>query len=610
MAIRYVTQDVYDQIADLTKQKGINAAATVKGDTATADQAHAAADASRNWLTSYGYGDIVDDFAHKDYTGAKATLANYAVAPATGSGSSAGGTTSGGTTGNGNYSVGSSSPMAKASKTAAGIIKGMLGGKSSVDGTTSGNNNVTAPAASGSTVPATVNNGGIAPGAGALAGAYDIGSDAKTALKQRTAASAEYDRRKAAGQDPSGLATATQDYIVGNMSDADRAVTDHMDAEGKQRYIDAVYIDSPTETFDRNNKAMRSEGQTSMDFYRGMYDPSYGQNIRDYYNVYGQAVGTQAAQGTAAENGGNLDSFSQYNRAVTDLSYRNAAQRAIQAERDGYAQGWATMYTPWASSLNQGATAYGDYVNTANKLIADYDIALKQIESGERQANVAAELQKYGYDQQAAAQMAQLEADQAKAELEAAIQREQIKSNEAIAYKGYDAQIRTAEIGAGKTGSSGGGNGSGGDGSGSGVGNDDAVESNGTFDRMLAEGVTPERAYSYLIDAGNSATAAERLADDYEDVYNDYQDAIKAENIKKKQAEAGQIASNSGVYYESQIKRKLGADRVAELGQYAQNLTDMYNRGDIDQDGVVASIANDKSLDTTEKNYVYYLLSK
>lgn len=586
MAIRYVTQDVYDKISDITAQKGINAAATVKGDTATADQAHAAAEASRNWLTSYGYGDIVDDFAHKDYTGAKSTLANYAVAPSTGNGSSAGGTTSGGTTGNGNYSVGSSSPIAKASKTAAGIISGMFGGKPSGDGTSGGNNNVTAPAASGSTAPATVNNGGIAPGVGVLGGAYDIGSDAKTALKQRTAASAEYDRRKADGQDPSGLATATQQYIVGNMSDADRAVTDHMDSAGKQRYIDSVYIDSPTETFDRNNKAMRSEGQTSMDFYRGMYDPSYGQHIRDYYNVYGQAAGTQAAQGTAAENGGNLDSFAQYNRAVTDLSYRNAAQRAIQAERDGYAQGWATMYTPWASSLNQGATAYGDYVNNANKLITDYDIALKQIESGERQANVAAEIQKYGYDVQTAAQMAQFEADQAKAELEAAIQREQIKSNEAIADKEYDAKIRTAEIGAGKTGSSGSSGSrksssgtasySGGGSKTTGGDNDNAEDSSGAknstgldaiMQSLMASGAkTENEAYSALRDMGYSQGDSERYSKEYKNYYN---------------------------------------TRSSYLDSYINDINYQFSEGKISVDGVISWVENDKQLSEADKSYIY-----
>lgn len=149
----------------------------------------------------------------------------------------------------------------------------------------------------------------------------------------------------------------------------------------KTDYTPSEAMSSASDTFLRRGDAVSRNIDTMY------FDEDYGKSVRDNYTRYGTAKSGQAAAGTAADNGGNYDSFSNYNRDLTDMQYRIAGDNAVQAMREGYAKGQTQFFDVW-----------GNAVNTSNANFADYDEAVQQIGASERMANADNLVDMYGYD--------------------------------------------------------------------------------------------------------------------------------------------------------------------------------------------------------------------
>lgn len=157
-----------------------------------------------------------------------------------------------------------------------------------------------------------------------------------------------------------------------------------------------------------NNTFLTAQGQRGLDTIYDMYtNPGFGQEIRDMFTAYGGAMGNRAAAGAAAENGGNLDSFAEFNKNATDLGYRLAGENAIQNKRSGFATDYFTKgYDSVANALNTNAVDYYDYVLGQNQIYSDEKKA-----QWEKEANMYGyDVDKYIADREAEATMAEIEA--------------------------------------------------------------------------------------------------------------------------------------------------------------------------------------------------------
>lgn len=200
-----------------------------------------------------------------------------------------------------------------------------------------------------------------------------------------------------------------------------------MNAAEATAYITAnrpVTPKTPEQLTAERDAFMQGQGQRGLDTIQDMYtNPAYGQNIRDKFTAYGGAMGSQAAAKAASDNGGNFDSFSEYNKNATNLAYQLAGENVIQNMRSGYASDYFTKgLIPMSDVLNQNSADYYDYVNIQN-----------DISSKEKQAQWANDTQRYAYDTEAASNKyeidKQYELDMAKLEAEKAASDAQMRMN-------------------------------------------------------------------------------------------------------------------------------------------------------------------------------------
>lgn len=138
------------------------------------------------------------------------------------------------------------------------------------------------------------------------------------------------------------------------------------------------------------HKQISDYGNTYRDNMQKMYfDTDYGKEIRDMFTLYGNQKGNQAAAETAALNGGNLDSFAEYNKGVTDLGYRLAGENAIENMRRGYSDSWTSFLDTWGNKLIDNASNYGDDI-----------VAMYGYDAANEDSRIAADAEKHGWDAQ------------------------------------------------------------------------------------------------------------------------------------------------------------------------------------------------------------------
>ena len=145
---------------------------------------------------------------------------------------------------------------------------------------------------------------------------------------------------------------------------------------------------TPSETFSASADTFLKRGNdVSLNIDTMYFDPDYGKEVKDSYVRYGTKKSGDAAQGVAADNGGNLDSFANFNRDATDMAYRVAGDNAVQRMREGYAQGQTQFFNAW-----------GGAVNTNNANFGNYDATVRGVESTERINNANIGAKKYEID--------------------------------------------------------------------------------------------------------------------------------------------------------------------------------------------------------------------
>ena len=199
---------------------------------------------------------------------------------------------------------------------------------------------------------------------------------------------------KAGGTEYNNMRKSAQPYYeeLGGIDPSLAAMAQGMDAQQLRTYLDknnpAKTDYTPSQAFSAASDTFLKRGDDISRNIDTMYfDPTYGSEIRENYTKYGGAKAKQAAANAASGNGGNFDSFSEYNKNATDLSYRIAGDNAIQAMREGYANGQTKLFDVWGNTVNTSNTAFGDY-----------DIGKRSIESAERIADMEDLTARYGYN--------------------------------------------------------------------------------------------------------------------------------------------------------------------------------------------------------------------
>lgn len=169
-------------------------------------------------------------------------------------------------------------------------------------------------------------------------------------------------------------------------------------------------VQNPTDVHLDTHRTLNKHGDNIYSDVRSMYfDGNYGQNVRDVFSAYGDAKGNQAAANAASENSGNFDSFSDYNKKATDLSYKIAGENAIQRMREGYGNWGNDFIKTLGGELNTNAANFSDYDYKKDALAAEERMNDKTLESnleGIKHTNLTnydiaqleADAQKYGYD--------------------------------------------------------------------------------------------------------------------------------------------------------------------------------------------------------------------
>jgi hypothetical protein len=141
------------------------------------------------------------------------------------------------------------------------------------------------------------------------------------------------------------------------------------------------------------------------------FDETYGQGVRDNFNLYGGAKANQAAANAAAANGGNFDSFADYNKNLTDMSYRIAGENAVQKMREGYANDYTNFLNVWGNQLMGNAKNFGDYEYDNRQLESNERIAKAQNDKDIYAIDKGYDAEVYGYDTQKDISKAQNETD-------------------------------------------------------------------------------------------------------------------------------------------------------------------------------------------------------
>lgn len=139
------------------------------------------------------------------------------------------------------------------------------------------------------------------------------------------------------------------------------------------------------------------------------FDGNFGKDVTDMFNMYGNTEGAKELAKNAAANGGNFDSFADYNRNNTNLAYMLAGQNAVQNMRRGYVEDATSFLDAWGNQLTDSASNIADYEYKDKALASNEKVAMAQdatdrmqIASDERIAQMSADAQKA---------VAQIEAD-------------------------------------------------------------------------------------------------------------------------------------------------------------------------------------------------------
>lgn len=243
-----------------------------------------------------------------------------------------------------------------------------------------------------------------------------------------------------------------------------------MNASELANYLETIKPKEPVDATGMYNAAyndVSSYGKTFQNNLNTMYfDETYGQGVKDNFNRYGSAKGNQAAANAASANGGNLDSFADYNKNLTDMSYRIAGENAVQRMREGYANSATDFLNVWGNQLMGNAKNFGDYEYNNKALESNERIAKAQNDKDIYAIDKGYGAEVYGYDTQRVIAKAQNETDitlagmsnetqiavaniQAEAEKHGWNSQERIAATEAATSKyiaELDAKLRAGEI--------------------------------------------------------------------------------------------------------------------------------------------------------------------
>lgn len=193
------------------------------------------------------------------------------------------------------------------------------------------------------------------------------------------------------------------------------AAIEGMNASELANYLEANTPKEPMNAegmYNASYNAVSSSGKQFQNNLDTMYfDETYGQGVRDNFNLYGGAKANQAAANAAAANGGNFDSFADYNKNLTDMSYRIAGENAIQRMREGYANDYTNFLNVWGNQLMGNAKNFGDYEYDNRQLESNERIAKAQNDKDIYAIDKGYGAEVYGYDTQKDIAKAQNETD-------------------------------------------------------------------------------------------------------------------------------------------------------------------------------------------------------
>lgn len=206
----------------------------------------------------------------------------------------------------------------------------------------------------------------------------NYGSNEKAYAQQIVSLKKQYDNLSAKGWDTSGVESQAQE-IYSKLSETNPYLSNSLQQlgyDGASQLVNSYnWQTTPLETATENNTFIRSSAKTGLDNLDKMYtDSSYGQEIRDAFKAYGKSEGSQAAASSAASNGGNFDSFAQYNKDNTQLAYNVAAENAIEAKRSGYADNY----------FLKGIAATGQALNESAGNLLNYDYNMQNLATQEK----------------------------------------------------------------------------------------------------------------------------------------------------------------------------------------------------------------------------------
>lgn len=203
----------------------------------------------------------------------------------------------------------------------------------------------------------------------------------------------------------------------------------------------ASAIEQPTEpTVTGKDLAVDTHGQLStagatiQDNINKMYfDPNYGKDVMNMFNLYGNTEGMQALANGAAANGGNFDSFAEYNKNNTNLAYQIAGQNAVQKMREGYADSSTKLFDTWGNQINTSAANLMDYDYNDKALESGERVAMEELASNERIETMKDATNRYEIDAEGKIALSQHNVDIAVAQIEADAQKYGWDTEEKIA---------------------------------------------------------------------------------------------------------------------------------------------------------------------------------
>lgn len=188
-----------------------------------------------------------------------------------------------------------------------------------------------------------------------------------------------------------------------------------MNASELANYLETIKPKEPMDATGMYNAAFTDVSSSGNQFQNNLntmyFDETYGQGVRDNFNLYGGAKANQAAANAAAANGGNFDSFADYNKNLTDMSYRIAGENAIQRMREGYANDYTNFLNVWGNQLMGNAKNFGDYEYDNRQLESNERIAKAQNDKDIYAIDKGYGAEVYGYDTQKDIAKAQNETD-------------------------------------------------------------------------------------------------------------------------------------------------------------------------------------------------------